>query len=288
MKAAEQKVEVIIPTLAQHERRRELERAIQSVLAQDGVEARPVVILNGPFIAPEIKEWLESRHDIRCLHSRGKGVSAARLYGVLQVSAPFFATLDDDDELLPDALRTRFKAFDAETDVVVTGGYIDRDGSRLKTPDSRFFKSDSPIQAMQYGNWLSANGGMFRTESVRNGFFQDLPDILEWTYLACKLSLKLNVRLIEKYTYVTHVGSFKHASESTEYHLQSPDVIRRILELPLPKEVRRSFQRRLGRTLLNRSKLKRRSGDWPGSLLDFIRFLCLPGRTGNITLRNTH
>lgn len=118
-------------------RRGTLERALLSVLNQEGVAARPVVVITGgrPDPAAELASSYRAK-----VHIVGEPASPGRALGIGRklTDARFYAFLDDDDELLPHALGTRLGIMRAEpaVDVVVTTGYWLSGGQRrIHIPD---------------------------------------------------------------------------------------------------------------------------------------------------------
>src|SRR6185295_1279548 len=82
---------------------------------------------------------------------------AALRAGRVRVRSPYFAELDDDDELLPGALATRVAAMEAhpDVDVVVTRGYVDHQGRReLNLRDLEGLQAD-PLRSLLDQNWLA-------------------------------------------------------------------------------------------------------------------------------------
>ena len=100
-------VSVVIPTLGQREREAWLRRAVASVLDQRGVRAVPLVVLNGAQPSPAVECWLRAEPRLRLVTREEANLPLALLAGRRAVDTPFFATLDDDDQLLPDALALR-------------------------------------------------------------------------------------------------------------------------------------------------------------------------------------
>jgi hypothetical protein len=97
-------ITVFIPTLATAERARHLRKALDSVRAQRQAEARIVVIVNGDAFDPDLLHELERNTEVGVLRRPVADFPASLRAGRAVVESPFFAELDDDDELLPDAL----------------------------------------------------------------------------------------------------------------------------------------------------------------------------------------
>lgn len=104
MSGAAPRVDVAVPTRG---RERWCLEAVDSALAQAGVDVRVVVALDGPH--PDLARDLAARGEDRVLvvPSPASGRSATRNAAVARTTAPLVAFLDDDDVLLPGALAAR-------------------------------------------------------------------------------------------------------------------------------------------------------------------------------------
>ena len=229
-------ITVIIPTLGA--RPRELERAIASVTSQPHSRAIPLVMLNGQRYDADFATELKRRKDLRCVQLEAAGVSNARLEGRRMVDTPFFAFLDDDDELLPDALQRRVAAF-AETgaDVVVTNGYLEsEDGRQIIFPKFDHHPED-PARALLEENWLASAGGLYKTDKVAPDLLRELPDFLEMTYFAFVLAHCRRIARLNQPTFVVHAGAADQASKSWAYLLASPDILQRMQSVTSRKDL---------------------------------------------------
>jgi Glycosyl transferase family 2 len=106
------RIDVIIPTTCEATQWRSLQRGIQSVRRQDGVQARVIVVVNGTRFEPANYKQLREMKELSVLYREQGGLPGAQRFGRQQVTAPFFVFLDDDDEYLPNALWHRI---DGET-----------------------------------------------------------------------------------------------------------------------------------------------------------------------------
>ena len=233
------RISVIIPSLGDAARAKSLDRAIESVLAQNGVNSIPIVVVNGNRHDPAVLESLLHRTDIRCEHLPFAGLPEARLRGREVVDTPFFAFLDDDDELLPQSLSTRLYPMhlDEEIDVVISNGFRDSPSGRVITDPIIDRFQANPLEGLMETNWLSENGGLYRTRSIGIEFFANLPPVVEWTYIAFQLAQLRNIYFIDVPTFVKHdtLGSL---SKSKYYSLQHPYVLRDMLRWRMPEAVR--------------------------------------------------
>lgn len=236
-------VTVIIPTLGT--RPFELDRAIASVAAQDGVEAKPLIVVNGQRYDRGLVSSLERTPGLRLHTTPVPGVSHARLEGRRLVDTPYFAFLDDDDEFLPDALRQRLETqVETGADVVVTNGYREASGERRIIFPNFDQCADDPAMALLQENWLASAGGLYRADTIGEEVLRDLPDHLEMTYLAFWLAHHRVVVRLNLPTFVIHSGATEQASASWGYCREVPDILRRMEGVTSRKELLRQLKRR--------------------------------------------
>ena len=236
-------VDVIIRTAGR--RRAALARATGSVLNQRGVEARPIVIANHPRLGPRLPLALESRVK---LHRVSHKVSPGAALGVGRslVTAPFFAFLDDDDELLSAALAAGVEIMreNAEVDAVITTGYRIASGQRrIDIPDIAREQRD-PLSGIIERCWLNPGGALFRTAAVSQSYFDGLPDLCEWTFLAFRLAFDArNIRFLDQPTYLAYdtPGSL---SKTAEYVDAIASVLDTMRGFPLPQDLRAKLERK--------------------------------------------
>jgi glycosyltransferase involved in cell wall biosynthesis len=239
---------VIIPTLASRERASSLVRAIDTVVAQQGARGLPLVVVNGGRAAPEMLEHLRGRPEVRLLVLEEASLPRALQAGRARVDTPHFAVLDDDDELLPDALRIRLDvlAEAPDADAAVTNGYLeDATGRTLSIDDFGRIQAE-PLRMLFVQHWLPPCAGLFRTSTVGAELFDDIPAYREWTYLALRLALARRIRFAARPTFVYRTDTPDSLSKSRDYCLAGPPALGRMLTLPLPAEVRAALRVRLG------------------------------------------
>jgi glycosyltransferase involved in cell wall biosynthesis len=240
---------VIIPSLAAGSRAQSIHRAIDSILGQQNVRAIPIVVVNGTRHDPTVLHWLGARRDLRMISIEG-GLVEARSTGRNAVDTPFFAFLDDDDELLPNSVAIRLKPLleQNSVDVVVSNGFRETESGIIVTnPEIEQCQRD-PLRALLDSCWLNSNGGLYRTETVGPEFFVNLPPILEWTYLALQLSASRSIHFLDVQTFLTH-NTPQSLSKSKRFLLEEPLVLQRILNLPLPEDLRAGFRRKYANAL---------------------------------------
>ncbi len=238
-------VSYIIPTLAGLDRADRLARAIDSVATQVGVRALPIVVVNGPNPAPPVLERLERDPRIRVERLMEADLPGAIRRGRAVVDTPYFGALDDDDFLLPGALKLRVDCLEADRDaeVVVTNGLRQRNGvDVVHWNDASAIRAD-PLRTLLRKNWFLPGSWLCRTDPSNLEIFERMPRYLECTYLAVHFSLRARIRFLETPTVVwIEAGGL---SASVPYHVGQPAALEQILDAPLPADVRRGLERHL-------------------------------------------
>jgi len=240
-------VSIIMPTMATRERGDSLVRAIESVVSQRAARGVPLVVVNGRVGAPDLLEHVRRRSDIRLVILEEANLPRALQAGRQHVETPYFGVLDDDDELLPDALQIRLGALEAAAaaDVVVTNGYLaGRGRAELNIPDFAEVQAD-PLRRLLRQHWLPPCAGLFRTAAVTPALFDGIPRYREWTYLALRMALGLRICFTAQPTFVYRTDTPGSLSKSRPYCLAGPSAIGRMLELDLPADVRAVLRIRL-------------------------------------------
>lgn len=271
-------VSIIMPTIACPERAVSLVRAIDSVVSQQGARGIPLVVVNGSAAAPEVLEHLRRRTDIRLSTREEASLPRALHAGRARVDTPYFAVLDDDDELLPGALRARLEALDEASgaDVVVTSGYLEGFGRRqLNIGDFRRIQAE-PLPMLLVQNWLPPCAGLFRTSAVTTDFFEEIPRYREWTYLALRLALARKITFLARPTFVYRTDTPDSLSKSRAYCLAGPPAIARMLELDLPEAVRAALRVRLAGDLHSASSRELADGNYRAAWRWHLRSLTQP------------
>jgi glycosyltransferase involved in cell wall biosynthesis len=253
------KFTVVIPTLAI--RHKELERAVASVLGQNGGKTVPLVVVNGDRYDPDLVQHLRQRPDIRFHQIVAPGVAGARYEGRKQVDTQYYGFLDDDDEYLPDALAIRYRQFEIrpEVDVVVGNGWRVVAGEKhMYWQNTKAIAAD-PADALMNQNWLSSCGGLFKTETVGLEYFDFDFQYLEWTYLAIHLALTRKISFVPEPTFIIHdtPGS---ASDSDAYIEAHSTVLNRMLNFEMPQSLRNKLHRKISAANHNLSEHYRRRG----------------------------
>jgi glycosyltransferase involved in cell wall biosynthesis len=271
-------VTVIVPTQARRERAASLRAALDSVLAQAGVSVVPLVVVNGVQRERAVVERLRSDGRLRLLTSETVGLPAALHAGRLAVDTPWFADLDDDDLLLPGALALRLDALEARPDchTVVTSGYRRRGATDARVPEDLDVAAD-PMRALLRQNWLLPGSYLCRTVDVGPEHFEHMPRYLERTYLALRLAAHGPILWLDQPTVVNHLDTPASESASRDSALGQADALRRILELPLPRDVHDALRARIAPACHGASELELRAGRLGEAVRWHLRSLREPG-----------
>ena len=201
-------VTVIIASSCEAKRDAAIWRAVESALTQDCVNVELQVVVNGQRFDKVLFERLQADPRISVSYLPEGSYPAAVLHGRTLVTNEFFAYLDDDDEFLPGALRTRVAPLleDASVDFVATNGYLDAGDGKgdviayRSSPDIE----REPLRELLRANWMQNCGNLFRSSSVTLDYFDGKTKYYEWTLLAFKLSQRLRMRFIDEPTYRKH------------------------------------------------------------------------------------
>ena len=289
--------DVIVPTQALAERASLLREALGSIQRQEAVRARPLVIINGGVAEPALQRELERDARLRVLVLAEGHLPNALRFGRGQVTAPFFAALDDDDVLLPGALAARLAALEADPalDVVVTNGYRqEASGQVLHVKDVASVQAD-PLAALMHANWLLPGSWLCRSERVGTNLFDPMPRFLENTYLALRFAASFRMTFLAEPTVIWRTDTARSMSKSREFWLGQVPALRALTALSPPGAIRAGFERHLTKALHAEAELHlqwrerreawrchlaslRRPGGW--RYLPFTRHLLRPGTTG--------
>jgi glycosyltransferase involved in cell wall biosynthesis len=259
----EQAVDVVIRTAGQYERRSSLQRAIRSVLNQQDVVARPIVVLIGNL--PRLAAELAAQHRVK-VHRVGEPAPPGRALGIGRrlIEAGFYAFLDDDDELLPHALATGLKIMHVEpwVDLVVTTGYwFSGNRRQIHIPNIARHQDDA-VNGIIERCWLSACGGLYRASTISQNYFEHLPDFCEWTCLAFRLALdRRNIRFLDLPTYNVY-DSPGSQSQSDEYLEAALGVLAAMRAHPLPPEARDRLEQKYRAALHRAAEHYRQAKQW--------------------------
>lgn len=240
-------VSVIVPTLALRERAALLWRAIDSIATQVGVRALPLVVVNGPRADEALLQRLERRSDLRLLRLPEADLPSALRAGCHAVETPWLAELDDDDELLPQALAARVDALRRNPQAVaaISNGILRNNGRQTPLFQSFHAVRSDPLAALCRANWLSPGGLMMRADATTATLFEGMPRCLEWTYIAIRLAQRGPLLFLDEPGFIYSADTPYALSRAHDYPFGVPEALTRILALPLPDAVRRCFEERL-------------------------------------------
>jgi hypothetical protein len=267
-------ISVIVPTLARRERAAQLLRALDSIVTRAGVPALPIVVVNGADRDPELIAALGRRTDLRLATLEAANLPAALRLGRSLVETPYFAELDDDDWLLPNAFARLREAMDAEprADIVV-GNSIVRDGDeRLAMRDITEVSAD-PLRALVSSNWLVPGAALFRTHRVPARLLDGMPRHLERTYFAVQITARCRLHFIGQALCIHTVAPPASGWAAREVALGLPAALERILELDLPEETRVQFERKLAAACHHAADSELRAGQLASALGWHLRSL---------------
>ncbi len=241
-------IPVLIATLASSDRGPYLLRALASLRAQAGVRARPIVIVNGGAGDPALVGEIRRVPDAIVLHRDEPHLPRALAAGRRLVTTRFFAQLDDDDELLPDALRLRAERMSQPDapDAVVTNGLI-RNGTAEtpSIPDVAAVAAD-PVGTLVERNWLLPGSALFRTGAIDEVVFEATPRFLEWTYIALLLATRYRIAFLPTPTVIHYEGHEFSVDQSHACALGRPRAFAAVLALDLPPAIRRRLRMKRG------------------------------------------
>lgn len=239
------KVTVIMPSTGQKHRANSLVRAINSILDQKGVDAIPLVVLNGNKYDKDLRSSIETNKSIRFKYVEKGSLPNAIFEGRQLVDTEFYSFLDDDDIYTPKSLSARVTEFNLDTrfDVVVGNGYKIEGGKKYITYQSNKLLNEHPLIELTKRNWLASCAPLFKTDSIGLNFFNRTFKYYEWTYLAYKLCLSKKIRFIHDITYLVN-STDSSLSKSEEYILARPLLYTKLLELGLPDRIRTKIRKK--------------------------------------------
>jgi hypothetical protein len=195
------------------------------------------------------------------------------------VQTSYFAELDDDDELLPDALSQRLELLghNHQLDVVVSNGWIrGRTGDEASIPDIAAVRAD-PLRSLLDRNWLLPGAALFRSERVPVIWFDAIPRCLEWTWIGLNVSLHNRIAFLEQ-PGVVHYPDLPFSTYASHPCLAArAEAIRGLFTLPLPADVRQRLRAKLADALHSVSDLHRSEGDTRAAWTAHLECLTLPG-----------
>lgn len=278
MPVDERSVTVVIPSRGRLVRADALWRAVTSVLTQEHVQAVPLVVLNGEQEDPSLPDALQGA-GARVLVQHIAGLPEAHRAGRAAVDTPWFATLDDDDLLLPGALSARVALLEANpaVDVVVSNGLVNRDGRDTLHIGPELDVGADPLRAMRRKNWLLPGSWLARTERVTAAVYDGMPRYLECTFLALRFANEFRMVWLAEPTIRYSHGSPGAESQSDAYRLGQVDALRALLKLPLPAWYRREVERDVSAAYHDAANFFREAGRLRAAWAMYVRSLASAG-----------
>jgi glycosyltransferase involved in cell wall biosynthesis len=266
---------VIVPTTCRRTRADRLWRALASIRSQT-VDLEIIVVVNGREYDAELYGDLRSEPDLRVLYVEEGGLPHALRQGRAAVNQPFFSFLDDDDEYLPGALRTRLDvmARDATLDLVVTNWIMDSGEPHIRSTAG--IESD-PMGALLRANWLASCGGLFRSARVTEDFFDPTIRFYEWTMVAVQILIRGGrIRFLDVPTYRVN-QSDDSLSRTDAYYGAEPAFLERLLALDLAEEHRRVLRQKHRASLHDVADRELRAGNLGAAWRYHLRSLAAAG-----------
>lgn len=198
-------VSVVIPT---HDRAPSVVRAVESVLAQRGVDLEVIVVDDGS--TDDTEERLGHFGDrIRYQRRDHAGVSAARNYGASIAKGDWLAFLDSDDEWLPDKTRAQLELHRRETVLQAsqTGELWIRNGVRVN-PCKYHAKPRGDIFTASLERCLVSPSAVMlrRSTFVDAGGFDERLPVCEDYDLWLRLSRRMPFGLVDQPLMIKHGG----------------------------------------------------------------------------------
>lgn len=182
-------VSTIIPTIG----RASLDRAVESVLAQQLSDPFEVIVVNDSGLPLPTSDWQRSPQ-VRVLTTMRHERSVARNSGAAIAVGRYLHFLDDDDWLLPGALSTLKELADNTNGLWLYGGsqLVDRQVNKLIELHHNL-AGNCALQVMA-GEWIPLQSSLFETDLFfRLGGFNPLipgAEDIDWTR---RVALKTNI-----------------------------------------------------------------------------------------------
>jgi glycosyltransferase involved in cell wall biosynthesis len=240
-----QPIDIVVATTAEARRAALLVRAIDHIVGQDGVRARPIVVVNGTRFDPALVEQLKRRTDILLIHLNPGNLFLARRTGFEAVTSEFFGIHDDDDFLLPGALARRLAAIsgnDRVDWVVSDGTFVWPDREVPFIPSIEHLRCD-PYGLLLDHCWLCSAGNLFRKSAIKGDLFDSVPS-MEITYIAFRLLAEGRMPAIVEEPTFKYFFYPDSLSKKDHYNLPAAQAIHTMMKLPVPGWVRRKLARK--------------------------------------------
>lgn len=279
MTTSDDGITIFIPTLATPARAPYLLTAAETVCSQSGVDVRLLVIANGPDCDPQALATLEHDLHAQVIRRSTRGMPAALLAGRQAVQTPFFAELDDDDELLPGTLAQRLAEMrrDPGLSAVVSNSVLrnpDHDVDSIV--DIASVRRD-PLRSLLVRNWHVPGSALFRSAAVPAEWFVAVPGGLEWTYLGLLLASHGRIGFLPERGVVHYEHRPFSTYDSRGGRMDRLPALKSLLSLELPRDVKRRIRMRIGAAHHDLSNLHLDEGDRRGAWRQHLHSLAYPG-----------
>ncbi|MSP12153.1 MAG: glycosyltransferase family 2 protein [Chloroflexi bacterium] len=171
-----------------------LPRAVQSVLEQDFPGADfEIIVVNDSGASLAAAAW-QSAPQVRVIHTNRRRVSVARNTGAAIARGAYLHFLDDDDWLLPGALRSFWELTQRHPHAVLaygTGNLVDEDEKLLGQVN--LHQSGNCAAHLMAGSWIQCGSSVVKVELFfKIGGFSPLFPIAEETHFQRLLALQGN------------------------------------------------------------------------------------------------
>lgn len=247
-------IDIVVRTKADAARSSLLFRALDSIQGQRGVNARPIVVVNGTNVDAATLAVLETRPGIFLHREQQASAGLAMAVGRSQVTAPYFTFLDDDDELIPDSLCEPLSWIEEhdECDVLISNGYIVKpDGSRNELIHiAGHARLAHPALGLLTDGWLVPGAFICRSAAAPKRMLGAGWSNMEWTRLAfelCAEHKRLHFMDVPTVLYHDTAGSLSKQTRHQEAQLELMAQVR--CDVRLDTETRRAAARKYLRTL---------------------------------------
>jgi|CXWL01.1.fsa_nt_gi glycosyltransferase involved in cell wall biosynthesis len=240
-------VSIIIPTTCSKHREHCLLRAIDSALDQASIPVEIIVVVNGGKVDHDLFEKIKSNDRLSVLYLTEGNVSKARHFGILKSSHDYFAFLDDDDELLPNTLKQRFDALEADQYVsaVIFNGYIfNGTEDRLAVDDVFYQEVLTSIElSCLTRNIFGSLSAIFNKRNIDTDIFDIEYKYFELTYIFLRMiECRYKITFINELAFRVYEETSMSASKSEEYMLAFPVMLQQALLMKISEEMKRKLK----------------------------------------------
>ncbi len=243
-------VTVIIATTGESARKDSLENSIQSINQQANVLTKPLVFLNGKKYDQKVYSSLVNNPWIEFHYSEKPSLPNAIHEARKLVRTPYFCFLDDDDTLIKDTLLDRLTPLisDSNIDAVISNG-LHKTKNNTNTSFIKYLpkNSEEPLEKLMTSNWLASCGGLYRSSSINEDYFDPHQKYYEWTYVAFKLASSKNLFFLDKPTFIIN-ESEESLSHSENYIKELPIFLTRLRnETANPPHIKSTLSKRIAK-----------------------------------------